>query len=284
MSAIHDSEVGFPVGGRETLLDSVAKRMIQLLMANRYKAGEKLPSEHELASQFNVGRGTIREAIKALAIVGFLRAERGRGTFVADRSGFLVGPIALGFDSSLPLDSLIDARKLIEVQIARLAAKRSNRSSIRMMEEHLALMRQGAQSDNSEEYLRGDVEFHFAIADAAQNPVLTQFLMLIRNLMSQWVALVRGMTGVADEALQQHRAILDAIAAGNERLAGEAMELHLEAMGKRLALVNKEQLVEGGAPSFQPVQKAGQIQAPLSSGRRRRPAGQKSEQLGRVRQ
>jgi GntR family transcriptional repressor for pyruvate dehydrogenase complex len=283
MSAIHNSEVGFPVGGRETLLDSVAKRMIQLLMDNHYKAGEQLPSEHELASQFNVGRGTIREAIKALAIVGFLRAERGRGTFVADRSGFLVGPIALGFDSSLPLDSLIDARKLIEVQIARLAAKRSNRSSVRVMEEHLALMRKGAQSGNSEEYLRGDVAFHFAIADAAQNPVLTQFLTLIRNLMRQWVALVQGMSGVADEALEQHREILDAIAAGNERLAGEAMELHLEAMGKRLALAKKKQ-VEDGVRSFRSAQIADRTQVPPRSGRRKRQPGQKSEQLGRVRQ
>ncbi len=279
MSAIHNSEVGFPVGGRETLLDSVAKRMIQLLMDNHYKAGEQLPSEHELASQFNVGRGTIREAIKALAIVGFLKAERGRGTFVADRSGFLVGPIALGFDSSLPLDSLIDARKLIEVQIARLAAKRANRSSVRVMEEHLALMRHGAQSGNSEEYLRGDVEFHFAIADAAQNPVLTQFLTLIRNLMRQWIALVRGMSGVTDEALDQHREILDAIAAGNERLAGEAMELHLEAMGKRLALAKKKQLAEEGVRSLRSTQKADRTQAPLSSGRRRRKVGQKSEQV-----
>jgi GntR family transcriptional repressor for pyruvate dehydrogenase complex len=284
MSAIQNSEVGFPVGGRETLLDSVAKRMIQLLMDSHYKAGEQLPSEHELASQFHVGRGTIREAIKALAIVGFLRAERGRGTFVADRSGFLVGPIALGFDSSLPLDSLIDARKLIEVQTARLAAKRSNRSSVRVMEEHLALMRQGAQSGNSEEYLRGDVAFHFAIADAAQNPVLTQFLTLIRNLMRQWITHVRGMSGVADEAVEQHRKILDAIAAGNERLAGEAMELHLEAMGKRLALAKKKLVVEEGVGSFRNAEKADRTQAPLSSDGRQRQAGQKSGQLRKARQ
>jgi GntR family transcriptional repressor for pyruvate dehydrogenase complex len=277
MSAINNSAIGFPIGGRETLLDSVAKRMIQLLMDNHYKAGEQLPSEHELASQFNVGRGTIREAIKALAIVGFLRAERGRGTFVADRSGFLVGPIALGFDSSLPLDSLIDARKLIEVQIARLAARRSNRNSIRAMEEHLALMRQGAESGNSEEYLRGDVAFHFDIADTAQNPVLTQFLTLIRNLMQQWVSLVGGMSGVAEEALKQHRDILDAIATGNERLAGQAMEIHLEAMGKRLALAKKKQVVEESARSSRRIQKVDRVQAPISTARKKRRAVRKSE-------
>ena len=68
MKAKRNSVVGYPVGGRETLLDSVAKRMIKLLMDGHYQAGEQLPSEYGLASQFNVGRGTIREAIKALAI------------------------------------------------------------------------------------------------------------------------------------------------------------------------------------------------------------------------
>jgi GntR family transcriptional repressor for pyruvate dehydrogenase complex len=230
------SMVGFPVGGRETLLDSVVKRMIQLLMDNHYKTGDQLPSEHELAAQFRVGRGTIREAIKALAIVGFVRAERGKGTFVADRSEFLVGPISLGFHSPTDLESLIDTRKLMEVHITQLAAKRADKNAILALESHLSAMEECAQSGNTEEYLRSDVAFHFAIADAAQSPLLSQFLMLIRNLMREWVSLSLGIPGVAEEALQQHRQILEAIRTHDESAAVEAMAGHLEAMGKRLLL------------------------------------------------
>ncbi len=239
MKAKRSSVVGYPVGGRETLLDSVAKRMIKLLMDGHYQAGEQLPSEYGLASQFNVGRGTIREAIKALAIVGFVRAERGKGTFVTDRSEFLVGPISLGFESSTNLESLIETRKLMEVHIARLAARRASRKAIVAIESHIATMEKAASVGNMEDHVKADIAFHFAIADASENLLLGQFLTLIRNLMKQWVSASLGVVGVAEEALMQHREILEAIRSKNEDLAGEAMARHLEAMGNRLLASKK---------------------------------------------
>jgi len=203
-------------------------------MDGHYQAGAKLPSEHELASQFSVGRGTIREAIKALAIVGFLRAERGKGTFVADRSEFLIGPISLGFESSADLDSLIETRKLMEIHIARLAARRASRKAIGEVESHVAAMEKAARVGNMEEHAKSDVAFHLAIADASQNVLLSQFITLIRNLMKQWVSASLRVPGVAEEALAQHREIVEAIRSKNEERAAEAMARHLEAMGKRL--------------------------------------------------
>jgi GntR family transcriptional regulator, transcriptional repressor for pyruvate dehydrogenase complex len=240
MSRVRDSVIGFPIGGRETLLDSVARRMIQLLMDGHYKAGEQLPSEYELARQFKVGRGTIREAIKALAIVGFVRAERGKGTFVADRSEFLVGPISLGFESSANLESLVDTRKLMEVHIAQLAAKRADRKALANLESHLVVMERAAAAGSLDEYLKADMAFHFAIADAARNQLLSQFLMLIRNLMRQWVSVSLRIDGVAQEALTQHREIAEAIRKGDEELAGHAMSRHLDAMGKHLLSARKD--------------------------------------------
>jgi GntR family transcriptional repressor for pyruvate dehydrogenase complex len=234
MKGKREALVGYPVGGRETLLDSVAKRMIQLLMDGHYQAGDKLPSEHELASQFNVGRGTIREAIKALAIVGFVRAERGKGTFVANRSEFLVGPISLGFEPFANLESLIETRKLMEVHIARLAARRATRKAIAAVESHVAEMEKAARLGNMEEHAKADVAFHFAIAGASENILLSQFLTLIRNLMQQWISAALLVAGVAEEALSQHREILEAIRSKDEDQAAEAMARHLDAMGKRL--------------------------------------------------
>jgi GntR family transcriptional repressor for pyruvate dehydrogenase complex len=234
MSGARTTLIGYPVGGRETLLDSVAKRLIQLLMGGHYQAGEKLPSELELASQFNVGRGTIREAIKALAIVGFVRAERGKGTFVADRSEFLIGPISLGFESSANLDSLIETRKLIEVHTARLAARHATKPDIAKVESHVLAMERAAQMDEMEEHAKADVAFHFAIADVSQNALLSQFLTLIRNLMQQWVKATVGRPGVAQAALTQHKEILEAIRSRNEDQAAEAMARHLDSMAERL--------------------------------------------------
>ena len=238
MKAKRNSVVGYPVGGRETLLDSVAKRMIKLLMDGHYQAGEQLPSDMGWRASY-VGRGTIREAIKALAIVGFVRAERGKGTFVTDRSEFLVGPISLGFESSTIFESLIETRKLMEVHIARLAARRASRKAITAIESHIATMEKAANLGNMEDHVKADIAFHFAIADASENLLLGQFLTLIRNLMKQWVSASLGVVGVAEEALMQHREILEAIRSKNEDLAGEAMARHLEAMGSRLLASKK---------------------------------------------
>jgi GntR family transcriptional repressor for pyruvate dehydrogenase complex len=238
MSNARDAQVGYPIGGRETLLDSVVKRLIQLLMDNHYQAGEKLPSELELASQFNVGRGTIREAIKALAIAGFVRAERGKGTFVAERSKFLLGPISLGFEAPASLDSLIETRRLMEIHTARLAARKATKAAITKVELHVFAMERAAQMGDWEEHAKADVAFHFAIAEVSQNALLSQFLTLIRNLMQQWIKATLRAPGVAEEALMQHKEILEAIRNKDENRAAEVMAHHVDAMAKRL-LVEK---------------------------------------------
>jgi GntR family transcriptional repressor for pyruvate dehydrogenase complex len=208
--------------------------MIQLLMGGAYTAGEQLPSEYELASQFNVGRGTIREAIKALAIVGFLRTYRGKGTFVADRSEYLVRPISLGFDSCADLESLITTRKLMEVHIAQLAARRADQKALIILKSHNTAMQSAIRTHVHDDYLKADMSFHFAIADAAGNELLSQFLMLIRNLMRQWMSISFDLPGVSDEAWRQHCEIFEAIREKDEHLAGEAMARHLDTMGKSL--------------------------------------------------
>jgi GntR family transcriptional repressor for pyruvate dehydrogenase complex len=214
------------------------------LMENQFKAGHRLPSEHELARQFNVGRGTIREAVKALTVVGFLRVEHGKGTFVAERSDFFMGPMSLGFDSSVQLDSLIGARRLIEAELARLAAKQASREDIRAMEACLVSMEQSTKPDNSVEFQRADLEFHFVVAKAADNPLLSGFMTLIRNLLREWISVSLRVPSIAEEALRQHRQIFEAIRDGKAQLAGRVMIRHLEAVAKPLALATRRQLDE----------------------------------------
>ena len=230
-----------PIGGRETLLETIARRMIGLVMEDHFKAGDRLPSELELARQFNVGRGAIREALKALSIVGLVRVERGKGTYVADRSDFLVGPISLGFDLGVEFSSLVDARRLIEVELAGLAAKHADAKAIRVMQEHLEGMQKHAALRAFEEFLKADLGFHFALADAAGNPLLSQFMTLIRNLMSQWISLTSREAGVAEEAINQHRSIFEAVRNRKSREARDAMAHHVNAMARNLAKVRRRQ-------------------------------------------
>jgi DNA-binding FadR family transcriptional regulator len=232
-------KVGFPVGGGATLLETIAGRMIRLVMQGYYKRGDRLPSELELARQFNVGRGTIREVLKALSVVGLVRVERGKGTYVADRSDFLVGPISLGFEAEVQLSSLIDARRLIEVELAGLAAERAGPSAIRSMQENLESMQKHAGPRAYGEFLKADLGFHFAVANATGNMLLVQFLTLIRNLMTQWISQTSSLPGVAEKAIDQHRLVFEAIQNHQPEEARGAMARHLESMARHLLKVRR---------------------------------------------
>jgi len=231
-------KIGIPLGGGETLSEAIARRMIRLLTQGKYKPGDRLPSEGELARQFRVGRGAVREAVKALSVIGIVRVERGRGSFVRERHEFLVRPISMGFEPEVDPQSLVSARKLIEVEIAGLAAQKATPEQIDFIDSFLHQMERTIDPEQYDEYLTADVDFHFAIATAAGNPVLGQFLTLLRNLMRGWILSCLGQTGVAEAAVLHHRRILESIRAHDVAGAREAMETHLDAMGKNLLQLN----------------------------------------------
>lgn len=230
------AKIGIPLGSRETLTEAIAKRMIQLVTQGNYTSGDRLPSEFELARQFEVGRGAVREALRALSVVGLIRVERGKGTFIRARSDFLVRPILLGLEAGIEPRALIEARKLIEVELAGRAAERGDPEHIHAIQTCLERMAVTMNTSQIEEYLQADVDFHFAIANAAGNPILAQFLTLIRNLMRQWILTSLRDSDAATTAYQHHQQILNAIRARRPLAAKKAMTAHLNAMGKRLTL------------------------------------------------
>jgi GntR family transcriptional repressor for pyruvate dehydrogenase complex len=222
-----------PVGRDGTLTEEIAGQLIKLIMSGRYKPGERLPSELEFAKDFRAGRGAVREALQALSIIGLVRIMRGKGTFVRGRETFLTHPLSLGVKAGTELRRLIEARMLVEVELAGLAAERANAANIESMADCIARMRKGTGSGRYKEYLDADMEFHFCIADAADNFILSQFMTLIRNLMLEWISESLSLPGVPAEALKQHGRIIAAIQAHDRAAARLAMQNHISAMAER---------------------------------------------------
>ena len=158
-----------PVGRQVTITEAIAGQLIRLIMNGQYPPGSRLPTEQQLAEQFQTGRGAVREALKALTIVGLVRVERGKGTFVAKRSGFLVRPILLGLKADAEIQYLIEARELIEVELVGLAAERRESQELQAMKGYLDLMANHTTLEERSQFLEADVGFHFAIAQAAHN-------------------------------------------------------------------------------------------------------------------
>jgi GntR family transcriptional repressor for pyruvate dehydrogenase complex len=117
----------------------------------------------------------------------------------------------MGLGADIDPHSLVEARKLIEVELAGLAAERATSVQIESIVSCLHRTQQTMEPDQAEELLQADVDFHFEVANASSNPILGQFLTLIRKLMREWILVSLSSPDAAIEAFQHHQQIVDAI-------------------------------------------------------------------------
>ncbi|MGH9629017.1 MAG: FadR/GntR family transcriptional regulator, partial [Bryobacteraceae bacterium] len=112
---------------RTTLTADICRKLVSHLLRGDWKEGDQIPPERELCQHLGVGRASLREALKALEIIGMIETRLGEGTFVCARSEFLSRPLLWAITDSTHADAheLVEARKLIEVELAGLAAERS---------------------------------------------------------------------------------------------------------------------------------------------------------------
>lgn len=214
------------INKKETsLADQVAGKINQLIIDKNLKPGDRLPSEFELAEALNVGRGTIREAVKKLVARNCLEIRRGKGTFVTEHVGEVDDPLGLTYVSDqkkLGLD-LSEIRLRMEPWFAQLAAERATEEDLVKLKETC----QKVEDDISAHvnHLDHDLEFHTAIAACSHNQVASKLIPIIsKGIFSsgEYSNMKYG-----KETIQVHRAITDAICSRDPEQAYKAMEEHL---------------------------------------------------------
>lgn len=209
------------------LSEKVARQISDLIKERNIGTGDKLPNEFELAESLNVGRGTIREAVKLLVARNCLEIRRGRGTYVTEELGRVKDP--LGFDfvtNKVKLaEELYEIRAHIEPWITSLAAQRilpeekdELRARCKAVEEALF-----AGEDHGE----ADVAFHQFIAQCTHNSVLPELIPIITYSV-QLFTRFREPEALL-KTIENHRAILEAICANDPAAAEKAMHAHLDA-------------------------------------------------------
>lgn len=204
----------------------IADKIIDLIESKELLPGERLPSEQELMRELNVGRGTIREAIKSLVSRNIVEIRRGVGTFVAEKTGVVEDPLGFSFidnKNKLVKDSM-DVRLLLEPSIAKWAARNATDSEILEIIElshkiEMAIL-------NDEDYSDLDVEFHTKIAISSRNLVVKNLIpilnMNIRSLIDVTHAVLK------EHTILSHKKIANAIKERNEEMAEQLMREHIE--------------------------------------------------------
>ena len=170
---------------RTTLAETVAEQILSLILANDLGAGDKLPSEKELVEQLQVGRSTVREALKSLSALGIVDMRPGHGTSVKRldaRKIMRPDLLALMIDKTLT-ERLLEAREIIEPEIANLAAQRATEEDLAAIHEVLHKTEEAIQA--GQPVYRLSPEFHRALADAAHNEVLLMFMDSISTLLME---------------------------------------------------------------------------------------------------
>jgi GntR family transcriptional repressor for pyruvate dehydrogenase complex len=232
--------------------DYVAEQIRRHIALGLVAPGESFPSERELATMFGVGRPTVQRALRVLEADRLVDTRRGRygGTFVSKASEdelVMDELIARVRRTRRELEDVLAYRQAVEPAAARAAAK------ARLPEDIAALNRaleQTAAAANEHEYMRADTELHLAVAGATRNRFLEQAIEEIRIHLNDAMALLPESDIWHRRIDEEHRAVVEAIAAGDEEAAEAAMSLHAAnaEQGLRAVLAAVERY--GGKDSF----------------------------------
>lgn len=207
------------------LAERVADQIAGLIADNKFQKGQKLPNEFQLAEAVNVGRGTIREAIKILVSRNIVEIRRGLGTFVSEKTGITNDPLGLSFvedKSQLALD-LMEVRMMIEPDIAALAAKRASEEDIEKI--RLACVAVEERIYQGKEFVTEDIEFHEVIARSSKNQVVPNVIPVIHSAIKEQIRATNAK--LTEKTIVTHRAIMEAIAKREPQAAREAMREHM---------------------------------------------------------
>jgi GntR family transcriptional repressor for pyruvate dehydrogenase complex len=171
---------------RTTVAEEIVKRLTSMILDTGLKPGHKLPSERELMARLNVGRSSLREGIRTLSALGMVKVVGGSGTFVANGDlTALTQPLSWRLlMNEHTAREVIEARRVVEVELAHLAAERATPEDLASIGRCLEAMR-GSSTDT--EYLQSDLDFHLAVAAAGHNQVLYNVLETLRLVIRAWM-------------------------------------------------------------------------------------------------
>ncbi len=228
------------------LADAIVLELEASILDGVYKPGDRLPPERKLAEAFGVSRPSVREAIKQLAARGLVESRQGGGTYVTDRlERSFSGPWeALLMGHTDLRDDVLEFRRMLEGEVAALAAVRATEADRERLASRLAELEETYVTGDLALQSKADVAFHGALADAAHNALLahltSSLLGMLHSNIHDNIANLFNVAPVASDLLAQHRAIWQAIDLRDPARARAAAETHLDFVANTLTALRAE--------------------------------------------
>lgn len=221
-----------PIRKRSVVDDAISK-IKKLIDQDYFRYGDKLPPERELAKQLGISLPSLREALRALGVLGVVEVRQGNGTYLrSSLDAWSHEPFTLLFNLHPAMHlELFEARIGLEGLIAELAAKKRSVDDLKSMEHSLQQMK--AHLNDRYEWIKHDFEFHDAIVKASHNMLLQMIMERLYKLLHESREKTVKLLTDCQEAYEAHYRIYQGILAGDPWAAREAIENNLTKVEQR---------------------------------------------------
>ncbi|HWM26853.1 MAG TPA: FadR/GntR family transcriptional regulator [Woeseiaceae bacterium] len=223
-----------PVSKRQALPEQIVRQLVGLVRSGELKPGDRLPAERALADELGVGRPTLREALRALQLLGILDIRHGGGVFVSElEPDTLLGPLDLFVSLDRhSLDTILEARRVIEGALLAFVAKVIDDRLIAKLEANLTelgLVVEQSHHGNVDARRVNDLaqEFRGVIEEAVDNPILTRAVKSLDVLSAATRNKIIAV-GSLDRLVGNHKRMVDALIAHDPLAAQQALEAHID--------------------------------------------------------
>jgi GntR family transcriptional repressor for pyruvate dehydrogenase complex len=213
---------------REAVPQQIVSRLLDLIQQRHLGPGDRLPAERELAATMRVSRSSLREALRALTVLGVTEMRHGTGTYISSLSpDLLVRPLSFVLSlSDGGFDQLFEARRVVEPAIAALAAERIDDGTLERLEALTA--RAGEAVGDEDAFMVADLALHDAVRVAAGNAILGRFMESIAALGLASRRTTNPSLSVREQSVEDHKGIVAALRSRDPEAAAAAMQRHLE--------------------------------------------------------
>jgi GntR family transcriptional regulator, transcriptional repressor for pyruvate dehydrogenase complex len=232
-----------PLDRPDSLTDRAVRRLTSMILDREVAAEDFLPSEKDLGARLGVSRTVVREATRILAAKGLVRAEPGRGVVVNPPERWTaIDPELLAEGGQTTLLEIFEARRVIEVEVAGLAAERASLGDLLHLQ-MLAIELESARGE-PEEMMRVDVQFHVDLARAAGNPILARFLDSLSQLLWAGRRATIVVPGAQERSIESHNRVTEALLKREPALARHAMEEHMRQVEGEIRAATRQRTPE----------------------------------------
>ena len=217
-----------------SLVNITINKILTMIKSENLQPNDKLPTVEDLAIKFNVGRSTIREALRVLSTRNIVVVKQGAGTFISEEQGMTSDPLGLEYisDDINVIFDMVVLRLIFEPEMAAMAAQFATRQDVQEINRYCNIVEKLIRE--KQDYHQEDADFHSAIAKASGNGVIQKVTKMIHTSIKKNIFMTDNT--LSNETIIFHRSIAEAIERGDISGAKYAMISHLNA--QRRFLIN----------------------------------------------